>query len=128
MSSCRVHIIAFSAQRNAGNTGTSAISGPPQGLEPCRCPDAEGEAEKHRKNKARPLRSGQTKRLIAPEDELARKEGKTQSWVTRRLCFGRFLNFATVAAKTTLAQRKARRSNGWRTDCVSGRFCILSPR
>jgi hypothetical protein len=33
------------------------------------------------------------------QDMLAKKEGKTRQWVSLRLCFGGFLNFATTVAK-----------------------------
>ena len=43
------------------------------------------------------------------QDDLAKKEGKSQSWVGQRLCFGRFLNFTTnvvnaVAPPTNLTE------------------------
>jgi hypothetical protein len=81
---------------------------------------------------ASPLRSSDFHHTGWTQDELAKKEGKSQPWITVRLRFGRFLEFITTVINaqplpSNLTERRFRsyweRTSG---DNERQRFCIYA--
>src|SRR5262245_52706437 len=61
------------------------------------------------------------------QEELAEKEGKSVSWISYRLRFGRFLNFSTVVEKSE-NRPKAFTEGRFRGLCEPRRYLQKRPR